>query len=38
MSRRARFGQDYYDRDYFEADKTGGKEFRRPDGTIDHWG
>lgn len=34
----AKFEQDYYDRDYFEADVTGGKTFRRPNGSVDHWG
>ena len=34
----AKFGQDYYDQDYFEADVTGGKEYRHPNGSIDNWG
>ena len=34
----AKFEQDYYDQDYFEAEKTGGKEYRRPDGSTDKWG
>ena len=34
----AKFDQDYYDRDYFEADVTGGKTYRRPDGSEGKWG
>ena len=35
---RDRFGPEYYDADYYEADLTGGKAYRKPDGTIAHWG
>lgn len=38
MKKNADFGQEYYDEKYFLADVTGGKEFRRPDGSLDHWG
>jgi len=34
----AKFEHDYYNMDYFEADVTGGKEFRRPDGSTEKWG
>ena len=34
----AKFDQDYYDQSYFEANVTGGKVFRRPDGSLDKWG
>jgi len=34
----AKFDQDYYDRDYFLADVTGGKTYRRPDGSEGKWG
>jgi len=34
----AKFDQEYYNQDYFEADKTGGKEYLRPDGSVEKWG
>jgi len=34
----AKFEQDYYNGKYFEADKTGGKEYSRPDGSVEKWG
>jgi len=36
--RTAKFDQEYYDEDYFCADVTGGKTYRRPDGSEGKWG
>ncbi len=36
--KKARFEQDYYDDKYFEVEKSGGKTFRRPDGSVEKWG